>query len=65
MRIVTMVRDRLHALVGLIPTARHSGGEKVCSLSALSGIKPGHSVRTLVSLLTALNGSSPVVNYKV
>jgi hypothetical protein len=28
MRNVTMVRDRLHALIGLIPTAGHSGCEK-------------------------------------
>lgn len=53
MRIVTVVRDRLHALIGLIPTEGHSGGEKERSLSALSGIKPGHSDRTQVSLLTA------------
>lgn len=65
MLIVTVVRDRLHALIGLIPTAWHSGGEKEHSLSALSGIKPGHSVRTQVSLLIALSGRSPVTNYKV
>jgi hypothetical protein len=65
MRIVTVVRERLHALIGLIPTAGHSGGENEHYLSALSGIKPGHSVRTQVSLLTALSGWSPVMNYKV
>jgi len=65
MRIVTVVRDRLHALVGLIPTAGHSRVEKENSLSALSGIKAGHSGRTQVSLLTALSGCSPVMNYKV
>ena len=53
MRIVTVVRDRLHALICVILTAGHSGGEKERSLTALSGIKPGHSVRTQVSLLTA------------
>jgi len=65
MRTVTVVRDRLHALIGLIPTAGHSGGEKEIYLSALSGITPGNSVRTQVSLLTALSGCSPVMNYKV
>ena len=65
MRIVTVVRDRLHALIGLIPTVEHSGVEKENSLSSLSGIKPGHSGRTQVSLLTALSGCSPVINYKV
>lgn len=53
MRIVTVVRDRLHALIGLNPIAGHSGSEKERSLSALCGIKPRHSVRTQVSLLTA------------
>jgi hypothetical protein len=65
MRIVTVVRDRLHALIGLIPTAGHSGCEKEHYVSALSGIKPGHSARTQVSLMTALPGCSPINNYKL
>ena len=65
MRTVTAAPDRFRALIGLIPTAGHSGREQEDSVSALSGIKPGRSVRTQVSLLTTLSGCSHLMNYTV